>query len=365
MAPIDRRIEAKAAAMLNLTKQITKNAALLGAYSLGFHRLARPLFAGTGVIFTSHRVVEPDEVVLDPSQVVTTRFLAASLDAVLSRGYDVVSIDEVKERLLSPRPGPGFVCFTFDDGYRDNLTRALPIFSRRQAPFSLYVTTGFPDRRLFYWWRALEKVIFAQDLLVVACETGTLRLETRSLKQKRAAYATLCGHLSQARCHDAARALFRRHGIDEESLLEQDTLSWPELERLAAEPLVTLGAHSISHPALGLLDRASALKEMAGSGARLEEKLGLKIAHFAYPFGEDDACGRREFDLARECGYETATTTQICNVFPDHAGHLWSLPRIPLDSRAERLCDLDLHLSGLTSVLRMRLSHPALRGLGA
>jgi peptidoglycan/xylan/chitin deacetylase (PgdA/CDA1 family) len=351
--------------VLHRTKQRVKDTALSLAYSVGGHRLARAFFAGNGVIFTSHRVIEPGEIVLDPSQVVTTRFLAESLDSVLSRGYEIISLGDVKERLISPRPGPGFVCFTFDDGYRDNLTRALPIFSRRQAPFSIYVTTGFPDRCLFYWWRALEKVIFAQDLVVMACETGTLRLETRSLKQKRAAYARLCGQLSRAHCLDAARALFRRHGVDDKALLAEDTLSWPELEELAAEPLVTLGAHSMTHPSLRLLDRGAALAEMAGSGARLEEKLGIKIPHFAYPFGGADACGRREFDLARESGYETATTTQICNILPGHVRHLWSLPRISLDSRTERICDLDLHLSGLTSAIRMRLSHPALRGLGA
>jgi peptidoglycan/xylan/chitin deacetylase (PgdA/CDA1 family) len=345
--------------MLSRTKQRATATVLAGSHAAYLHRVARHFFAGIGIIFTSHRVVEPGEVVLDPSQVITTTFLAECLDTVLRRGYEVISLDEVKDRLAAPRPGPGFVCFTFDDGYRDNLTHALPIFRRREKPFNIYVTTGFPDRRLFFWWRALEKIIFAQDSIAMEHECGALRLDTRSLKQKRAAYAALCRRLSCNEGHDAARALFHCHGIDYEALLAEDTLSWSELETMAHNPLVTLGAHTVSHPALRQLDRAAAAMEMTASRARLEEMLGIKVNHFAYPFGD---CGAREFDLARECGYETATTTQICNLFPAHLRHLWSLPRIPLDSRAARAETIDIHLSGLTSAMRMRLNHPALRG---
>jgi peptidoglycan/xylan/chitin deacetylase (PgdA/CDA1 family) len=348
--------------LLGVTKARAMSLALARAYSIGLHHVASRRFAGRGIIFTSHRVIEPDEVVLDPSQAVTTRFLSHCLESVQSRGYEVISLDQVAERLAAPCRGPGFVCFTFDDGYRDNLTRALPIFQRHAAPLNIYVATGFPDRRLFYWWRALEKVIFEQDFIVVASGSGVERLATRSLAEKRAVYLKLSHRLSKAQDQAAARALFAKHDVDPDRLLEDDTLSWAELATLARDPLVTLAAHTMTHPVLRQLDAASAKKEMAHSKTRLEDMLGIPIDHFAYPFGGADACGEREFALAREIGYKTATTTQICNIFSDHARHLWSLPRIPLDSTAERVSDLDLHLSGLTSALRMRLRHPAILG---
>jgi peptidoglycan/xylan/chitin deacetylase (PgdA/CDA1 family) len=197
---------------------------------------------------------------------------------------------------------------------------------------------------------------------VVASESGVERLATRSLAEKRAVYFKLSHRLSKARDQAAARALFARHDVDPDRLLEDDALSWAELTTLARDPLVTLAAHTMTHPVLRQLDAASAKEEMAHSKMRLEDMLGIPIDHFAYPFGGADACGEREFALAREIGYKTATTTQICNIFSDHARHLWSLPRIPLDSTAERVSDLDLHLSGLTSAVRMRLRHPAILG---
>ena len=56
-----------------------------------------------------------------------------------------------------------FVCFTFDDGYRDNLEYAYPLFRRRGIPLTLYVPTDFPDGDGELWWIALEEVVPRAD----------------------------------------------------------------------------------------------------------------------------------------------------------------------------------------------------------
>ena len=52
---------------------------------------------------------------------VTTEFLDAALDAVEQARCECITLNEVPSRLSAPRAGRPFVCFTFDDGYRDNL----------------------------------------------------------------------------------------------------------------------------------------------------------------------------------------------------------------------------------------------------
>jgi peptidoglycan/xylan/chitin deacetylase (PgdA/CDA1 family) len=131
------------------------------------------------------------------------------------------------------------------------------------------------------------------------------------------------------------------------------------LATLARDPLVTIGAHSVTHPVLSDLDDRSALEEMACSKSRLCETLRVPIDHFAYPFGGITACGDREHALARAVGFKTATTTEVCNIFPNDAHRLWSLPRVSLDSSAERLSALDCHW-GVTALFRKRLRHPAI-----
>ena len=59
----------------------------------------------------------------------------------LSRWRRVVRLDET----LSG-PGSRLVALTFDDGYRDNLTVALPLLEKFGLPITLFVTAGFVGR---------------------------------------------------------------------------------------------------------------------------------------------------------------------------------------------------------------------------
>ena len=85
-----------------------------------------------------------------------------SLRWLKDRRVDFVSLDEAVERLRAPATGP-FAAFTFDDGYADNLTHALPIMERFGAPFTVYVTTGMVTRAIDAWWFGLAALIRSQE----------------------------------------------------------------------------------------------------------------------------------------------------------------------------------------------------------
>jgi hypothetical protein len=67
-----------------------------------------------------------------------------------------------------------------------------------------------------------------------------------------------------------------------------------------------IGSHSLTHPALDLLDAQLSRKEILESKLRLEDLLRAPVRGFAFPYGR---FGRREIDFAREAGYEYALTT--------------------------------------------------------
>jgi len=67
-----------------------------------------------------------------------------------------------------------------------------------------------------------------------------------------------------------------------------------------------IGSHSISHPALDLLDEHHARMEVRESKLRLEDMLGIPVRGFAFPYGR---FGQREIDFVIEAGYEYAVTT--------------------------------------------------------
>jgi peptidoglycan/xylan/chitin deacetylase (PgdA/CDA1 family) len=133
----------------------------------------------------------------------------ASLRSILKLGrqrrLDVIRLDEVRNRLGSPR-GRKFVCFTFDDGYRDNLEEALPIFREYSFPFVVNVTTGFINRTASAWWYTLEDILRNQPTVQITWEGEVLRWTTNSPETRDAAFAELAS-LIRAQCPAARESL--------------------------------------------------------------------------------------------------------------------------------------------------------------
>jgi hypothetical protein len=125
-------------------KTAMMKAAMSGLYHTGAHRLLAPYTQGVGVIFTLHHVrPEPEEPrAFAPNRIleVAPQFLDAVLDQVQEAGLDVISLDQAVQR-LKDGDDRRFACFTFDDGYRDNLvTAVLP-----RPPLPALVPTDYPD----------------------------------------------------------------------------------------------------------------------------------------------------------------------------------------------------------------------------
>jgi peptidoglycan/xylan/chitin deacetylase (PgdA/CDA1 family) len=135
-----------------------------------------------------------------------------------------------------------FVCLTFDDGYRDFAEVALPALRDAGFPATLFVTTGLASGEVGMSW-------------------------------------------------------YRR---------PPPVLGWPELERLAADDLVELGAHTRTHPALPALSVQEAREEIEEPRREIEERTGARVDAFAYPAG---LYGAREVELVAGAGYAVAVTT--------------------------------------------------------
>ncbi len=86
----------------------------------------------------------------------------------------------------------------------------------------------------------------------------------------------------------------------------RSTVTWEQLQTMAADPLVTIAAHTVTHPAnLTLLPRDKARQEITNSKRILEERLGMPIRYFTYPEGYYNA---EVAEIVQEAGYEAALT---------------------------------------------------------
>lgn len=328
-------------------------------YYTGAHRLLASYSRGLGLIFTLHRVRPPLERTFAPNRLleVAPAFLDAVITQVREQGIDIVGLDEARERIVAGADSHPFVCFTLDDGYRDNLEHAYPVFKKHGAPFAIYVPAAYPGGEGELWWVALERAIAAASSLEVSLDDGALVLAAGTTAEKQSAFDRVyrwLRHVDEDRQRAFIRALCARHGIDLASLCRSLIMHWDELRGLARDPLVTIGAHTDRHYALAKLARARARDELRRGGEAIEAELGVRPRHVSYPYGDAASVGRREFQLAAELGFATGVTTRKGVVYADHKHHLTALPRVSLNGDYQSLKFTELYLTGLPFVLANR-----------
>jgi peptidoglycan/xylan/chitin deacetylase (PgdA/CDA1 family) len=345
--------------MSNATSLIraVKSGLFAGAAQTGIGQIFQSKFGGLGSIFVLHRVVEDDFPIIQRSLVITVRFLDALISYVRGAGYDIVTLDEAWRRITVGRAAQRFVCFTFDDGYADVYLKALPVFQHHQAPMTVYVTSGMIKRAADYWWGALERIIRTNESIVVANERGGQVYATRTLAEKVSVYDMVCCkyHSDMRRFRPMLDELLQRYQSDPTEALDEDMLSEGQLRALAADSLVEIGAHGVTHRPLSHLCLSEARREFLESRSTLQRLLGDQIRHFAYPFGRPAECGDREFALAGQCGFATATTTQNGNLFETHRDSPHALPRLPIGGNTATVPAVRLQLSGLPSLVARQL----------
>jgi peptidoglycan/xylan/chitin deacetylase (PgdA/CDA1 family) len=326
-------------------------------YFSGAHLLLRPFFAGVGAIVMLHHVRPPRPAAFQPNRLleVSPEFLDQTLTWLRSQDIDIVTLDEMHRRLTARDFARRFVCITFDDGYRDNKVNAYPILKRHDAPFCIYVPTSFPERRGKLWWLALEAVIADNDAITVAIDGGERTLACATVQQKREAYDTvywwLRGLPTEAEILAFVDALAARHGVDIGPVADELCMDWSEIRALAADPLVTIGAHTVNHVMLGKATEEAARHELKASRETIEAALGAEVRHLAYPYGGRDLVGPREFRIASELGYRTAVTTRPGVLFPEHDQYLTALPRLSLNGEYQAARYVKVLMSGAATAL--------------
>lgn len=328
-----------------------------GAFrATGLHRLASPMTRGRGVILMLHHVRpwRPATPGFAPNRglEITPEFLDAALKATHDAGFDFVSMDEALRRIAEG--GPPFAALTFDDGYRDLVAFALPILERWQAPFTAYAATGYVGRTASLWWLELEEAVRRLDRIEIATGDFSMALPGANDDQKNAAFRQLYWALragSEERLLRIVAELATRAEVDGRALVEDLCLNWDELAKLARHPLATIGAHTINHRMLAKWPAEAARTEMAASKAEIENRLGLRVRHFAYPVGDPTSAGPRDFSLASKVGFLSAVTTRPGMIFDEHKGHETALPRLSINGGWQDVGYLEVLLSGAPFVL--------------
>jgi peptidoglycan/xylan/chitin deacetylase (PgdA/CDA1 family) len=326
----------------------------------GLPRLMARYSAGQGAILSFHRVYlpRPHEFGSQPLSVAPENFRRL-VQTLQERGYDFLTMSALADRLrtgeLARRK---FVCLTFDDGAVDTYSEAYAICREFGVPMTVYLVSGFMLREFPMWSFGLEKALAANDVLEFTWEGKEVRLDARTMRQKRQAFLTVAPLFVHAQPQDVKRLcaeLGARYGSDFMALSDQNALTPAMVREMHASGLVEFGVHSVHHAYLSHLDNSGAHREIMQSKRDCEALVGAEIRHFAYPYGDERSFGSREIKFCRELGFQTAVTTESNTIFAADRDRLLALPRLTYSGTFQDTPLLDLLLSGALPRLRRGL----------
>lgn len=255
-------------------------------------------------IFIFHRVLD-DRDPLFPDEPDRERF--EQMAAMISHVFNVIPLGDAVECLKNNTLPTRAACITFDDGYLDNYTNALPILQKHHLPATVFVASDYMNGEMMW-----------NDIVIesIRSHTGVVRLEAVGLfdaqcttvEQKRDVLQNIIPkikHLSQgvragmvadvaSQCNYKPRRLMMN--MDEVVALRDAGL--------------TIGAHTCSHPILKLLDNQTAELEISRNRETLESLLKEKIRLFAYPNGRPgEDYTARDVAIVKRLGFKAAVST--------------------------------------------------------
>jgi peptidoglycan/xylan/chitin deacetylase (PgdA/CDA1 family) len=313
----------------------------------------------TALILRYHSVGSADgsaPIHIDPSLCVPAPAFAQQMRFIRDH-YTPVSLDQLFEAIKEERPFPqGAVAITFDDGYRDNYSQALPILKEYGLPATFYITAGCVEARDILWTSKLRYYFMATRERELHLRHPTSQvLDLSSHVARQASYAhtvALIKSVGRQRGGDEVfqevEAALKVTNLDP---LADSMLSWEEIREMGQAGML-IGAHTLTHPNLPGLPPEAAEAEVAGSKALIEERVKVPVDHFAYPNGR----GVSHFndtvkEIVRRAGFLTSVTSisgPIC-----HADDLFTLRRLGVYRKHAHLFRFALDME------RTRLSQPS------
>lgn len=275
----------------------------------------------------------------DPDPVIETESIAAK-DFVrqmtyLKHHYHVISVREFEERFITNKWEGNEVLLTFDDGYKNMLSTALPVLENFQFPFVLFYTTNNISRGELFATTVNRLVVLVSSLhqlVLPSCQINTeltaqnrtsvaecisKQLKNRPLNEVQAIVAELTSLISQ----DEMESLRERYS-------SINPMNWDEAKQISSSPLCTIGSHCVDHICCHANQNMEEVtRQICESKRVIENQIGMSCDYFSYPNGSFTGHSNK---VVSEVGYRLGFSTKR---MPVNALTRWNIPRfyVPYD----------------------------------
>lgn len=229
---------------------------------------------------------------------------------ILADHFNVLPLHEAARRLAEGSLPARAAAITFDDGYADNLTNALPVLANLDLPATFFVATDYLDGGRMFNDTVIELVrrvpgeradFSAIGLGIEACS---------SIAERRTLISKLIGHFKYQpsdQRRTEVETMASNFGITLPANLMMTT---DQLRKLAAARGAEIGAHTHTHPILSRVSPEQASHEIRAGKDALESSLQTPMRLFAYPNGRPGKdYGPEHVEMAKRYGFEFAVST--------------------------------------------------------
>lgn len=279
----------------------------------GFPSLLRHVQRDCATIFTLHRFHDAERGIAGCD----IAHLRSALTYLIRNSYELVALTELFERLGGKGPpARGAVAFTIDDGYLEQATVAAPLFAEFGCPVTAFVSTGFLDGKLWFWWDQVEHIFRHADCRSIRLRLGDADLDYRwnDAKQRdrvQADFTARCKRVTEAEKSAAMADLARLAKVTVPSTPPPHCapMTWDQLRKCEGMGM-TFGPHSVTHPVLSRTTDEAAGYEIAESWARLRTEARNPVPIFCYPNGAWDDFGSREIAILRRLDFTGALASE-------------------------------------------------------
>ncbi len=282
-----------------------------------------------GYVFMFHRVGKQNKnnLAQNENMKVDPDFLYDQL-RILTDRYDCIHMKDLPER-LAKKADRKFIVFTFDDGYKDNLTEALPIFRAHNVPFTVFVSANFPEQNAVLWWYELENLVLSNNFIKLS--NGKTYI-CGTTEEKNSAFMKIRDEilkLDQTDFIGELNRLFTGYSIDWYSQCGTLCMTWDDVNELVQDPLVTIGAHTVHHYNLKRLENTTMiLNEISEGISLIKRHIHCDPFCFAYPFGSVNEVGDREIQMLSRTDIDLAFLSYGGDVTIRNGKYRYALPRI-------------------------------------
>ncbi len=243
----------------------------------------------------------------------------------ISSWFNVLPLEQAIERLANKSLPERAAAITFDDGYADNCTIALPILQKHGLSATFFIATGFIDGGRMWNDTIIESIRYCRKPTIDLAALNFGCHDIATLEQKRSVIQTIIYKIKYLPLTERLESTAYIAEVAEMPVINNLMMTSVQIQELR-DAGMQIGAHTVSHPILARIDSKTARDEIAASKETLEYLLNDKIRTFAYPNGKPGIDYQPEHrNLVKELGFSGAVSTT--KGVSGSASDIFQLPR--------------------------------------